>query len=416
MTNRLRSSTARGLGLQAAVAGLKPVDREKGIIRGASAMQLGEALGHKFLIDEQTLAKAAELANAHPNGVKVRYTHPGLCSDGMGKMLGRQQGFTVVGDTIRGDIHLSDAAAKSPDGDLREYVMALAEEDPESFGMSMVIEGAKNWKLPDGSEISSTDESLAREGSMGATYFARPKTATTKHPFLRPTKIHASDIVDEPAANRDGLFGPKGAAMAALAIGTNGDAAEAFDQLDAMRDRLGFSIEQAQSFLSRYFAARSTPTHAGAKPATQEVTMLTVIKLAELCEANPTHQAAIMKMAREDKTEEQILAALESIERAELAAKVDALGKKLETSEAEHNQAIAALKAAHTEEVKALGIKLARAERLSALAGHANKDPGGESHDGDKAKVPKVSRADLNAGKVDPADVLAGKVDVVDEA
>ena len=170
------------------------VDREAHVLYGVSAMQAVEALGHRLMIDRVTLRQFAERANATRNGLKSRFTHPGLSADGLGKHLGRMRDFRVEGDKVLGDLYLSETAARSPNGDLRAYVESLAEEDPEAFGMSVVVDGYGAWVLGDGRE---------QEDDGGQ----RPQGARDKFPALRIVEAYAVDAVDEPAANRDGLFG-----------------------------------------------------------------------------------------------------------------------------------------------------------------------------------------------------------------
>ncbi len=168
------------------------VDRENHVIFGVSAMQAVEALGHKLMVDAKTLEQFVALGNAAAHGLKSRFTHPGLSADGLGKHLGRIRNFRVEGDKAIGDLYLSETAAKSPHGDLRDYVETLAEEDPEAFGLSVVVDGYGAWQLADGTEASDGD--------------GKPTTAIGKYPALRVTAAYAVDAVDEPAANRDGLF------------------------------------------------------------------------------------------------------------------------------------------------------------------------------------------------------------------
>lgn len=125
------------------------VDREQHVIYGVSAMQAVEALGHRLMVDAKSLEQFVTLANATAHGLKSRFTHPGLSADGLGKHLGRIRNFRVEGDKAVGDLYLSETAAKSPHGDLRAYVESLAAEDPEAFGMSVVVDGYGAWQLHD---------------------------------------------------------------------------------------------------------------------------------------------------------------------------------------------------------------------------------------------------------------------------
>lgn len=173
--------------------GLTGVDRENHVIYGVSALQAVEALGHRLMIDHVTLQQFVDSANGKKNGLKSRFTHPGLSADGMGKLLGRMRNFRIEGDKAIGDLYLSETAAKTPHGDLRDYVESLAEEDPDAFGMSIVFNGYGAWVLSDGRE----EEDNGR----------KPDDARDDMPAARIVDTYAVDAVDEPAANRDGLFG-----------------------------------------------------------------------------------------------------------------------------------------------------------------------------------------------------------------
>ena len=95
------------------------VDQVNHIIHGVSTAQAVEAIGHGFLLDHTSLNQIADLGNAAKNGIKSRFTHPGLSADGLGKLLGRVKNFRVLNNQALGDLHLSPVAAKAPSGDLR---------------------------------------------------------------------------------------------------------------------------------------------------------------------------------------------------------------------------------------------------------------------------------------------------------
>lgn len=401
-SNRIRTAVARGLvGAQVAlrtagsptvaVIDVPRVDRAAGIIRGASAMQAVEALGHGVMVDERTLAQVAELGNANASGVKVRFTHPGMCSDGMGKLLGRMRDFRVEGDQVVGDIHLAAAAATAPDGDLRGYVMQLAEDDPEAFGMSVVVSGQYAWKLDNGAEVEVAE---------------RPANAVGDLPYLRVAQLHAVDVVDEPAANRSGLFsaGSAGEILAAFSGTTNDAAATAFAQLDQLREQLGLTMAQAESFLARYFAARRNPITAGAKPETTETTMkVSPARLAELCKANPAHVVHITERFAADEDEATILGSLAQLELTSLRAEAEKLRADLAAEQ---------LKTKAEADAKAEALaKVAAAElQLSKLAGIATTvaDPGPSGAPAEKPLEVTASRA--RSEGVDLKAVLADRV------
>jgi len=195
---RMRAEPARGLKADQTDP---PIDRKggdqgAGIIRQAAIVTRGEALGHGYWLDRDFLQSTAAAINARPQGVKSRFTHPGLSSDGLGKFLGRAKNATIDGDVVRADIHFSEMAHKTPDGDLAEYVMGLADEDPEAFGTSIVY--MPDWGEEDRFESEHEDE-------KGRFQSPDPDNAANL-PHARLFELWAADVVDEPAANPSGLF------------------------------------------------------------------------------------------------------------------------------------------------------------------------------------------------------------------
>jgi hypothetical protein len=161
------------------------VDRKANIIFGANLMQVGDLNNgdaRPWTVDAESLSQAQKMMSKGNNGAKARFTHPNMSSDGMGSYLGRWKNVRVDGETLRGDLHIADAAFKSPQGDLGTYVMDLAESDPEAFGVSLATR---------------LDYSDLEE-------FDKKKTGE-KWP-MRFSDIRAGDIVDEPAATRGGMF------------------------------------------------------------------------------------------------------------------------------------------------------------------------------------------------------------------
>lgn len=219
------------------------VDRENRVIYGVSAAQAVEALGHGIELDQRTLEQIVELGNKARHGIKSRFTHPGLSNNGLGKHLGRMKNFRVEGDKAVGDLHLAESAFKAPDGNLGEYVMELAEEDSAAFGMSIVAGGELVWTRANGEE--------QNVGAVDATGepLGRPDDALTAMPVFRVTELDAVDVVDEPAANRDGLFSRH-------LWGTNAKAEALFGDFDLFLDHIGMTPDQAWNYALRYFEAR----------------------------------------------------------------------------------------------------------------------------------------------------------------
>lgn len=167
-------------------------DRKNSVIRGVSILTKGEAKGHGVFIDETMLDQCRELGKAkEPVGLKSRFDHASACSRSMGTFTGRFHNFRRDEDKVRADLHLSDASAKSPDGNLRDYILDLAEEDPFAFATSIVFRAGAPFE-PDRSTIDDDD------------------TPDKDDPFwfehARIEALHHCDVVDEGAAN-DALFG-----------------------------------------------------------------------------------------------------------------------------------------------------------------------------------------------------------------
>ena len=222
-------------------AAASAVDIEKRIIYGLSMAQAVEALGHGGRLDMRSLEQIVEQVNSKRSGAKSRYTHPGLSSDGMGKFLGRMKNARIEGDKAVADLHLSDLAFKSPDGNLGEYVLEAASEDPEAFGFSVVISAEKFWVMEDGTEMAVWDDDDNRR--------AKPQNAIDDLPSFRITDLHAVDLVDEPAANRDGMFSQ-------FLWGSNILAENTFGEIDQYVERAGFTPAKVFEIALKYANAR----------------------------------------------------------------------------------------------------------------------------------------------------------------
>jgi hypothetical protein len=176
------------------------VDREKRQICGASIVRYGEARSHSTWLDEAFLDQVVEAGNRAPGkGIKARWGHPGASSDALGTFLGRWTNFRREGLTVRADLHLADAASKSPDGDLATYIMDLASEDSDAFGVSIVFR-----------KDAQAMESFAAQHKDADGSFKSPD-ANNRDNFehARLASLRAADAVDEPAAT-DGFFGDGG--------------------------------------------------------------------------------------------------------------------------------------------------------------------------------------------------------------
>ncbi len=166
------------------------IDREKGIIYGVSVITGDrEALGHEFYVDETMIDQVVEQGKeVGETGLKARWDHPNACYRSIGTTVGRFKNFRKDGLQARADLHLLDAAATSPEGNLRTHILDLAEEAPDMFATSIVFSMAEAYtpQLEDYPDKSEED-----------IFFL---------PHSRLDTLYACDVVDEGAAN-DTLFG-----------------------------------------------------------------------------------------------------------------------------------------------------------------------------------------------------------------
>lgn len=177
------------------------VDREgglygAGVIRGASVIARGEALGHYEWVDDVMLQQVADAIAEKEMGVKGRFAHPDMSGDGLGKALGRWTNGRVDGDRTRADLNFYSTAHDTPDGDLAGYIMRLADEDPEAFGASIAFDA----------DIGEMDRFRAENTDKDGVFKSPDKDNSGNLLHVRLAELRAADMVDEPASNPDGLF------------------------------------------------------------------------------------------------------------------------------------------------------------------------------------------------------------------
>ena len=172
-------------------------DSGAGLIRGFAVVTRGEAIGHDHWIDAEFLQQTADAINATGNsGIKSRFTHPNLSGDGLGRFLGRVKNGSVRGDQVLGDLHLSRLAHNTPDGDLAEFVMGMAADEPDMFGTSIVY-------MPD---VAAQGVFAAEHQDKRGRFVSPDKNNEQQFPHARLAELRADDVVDEPAANPGGMF------------------------------------------------------------------------------------------------------------------------------------------------------------------------------------------------------------------
>lgn len=181
------------------------VDREAKVIRGFVLAQEGafknESRGE---FDQKGLRQITKMLNLKKGGVKSRLGHPSASGDSIGKFLGRshnhkngmvqieRDGELLELNAVRGDLHLDKSSFDTPNGNIGDYILNLAESDPDALSSSLVIK----------------PEKIMRLDTHGHPRL-NPDTGEELPPLWYPLAIHAIDIVDEGDAV-DGLLSTDG--------------------------------------------------------------------------------------------------------------------------------------------------------------------------------------------------------------
>lgn len=234
--------------LKAGVAGRPAeVDRKNNVLRGYVVAQEGPfKTAGRGEFDLKSLEKIVELMRAGPPaGLKSRFTHPSLSSDALGSYLGRARNPSLdkartadgqLVNAVRADLHLDPSSFSSPKGNLGQYVLDLAESDPDALSSSLVLRTEKEVRLDkDGTPV-------------------RDAKGEPLPPLWRPTRLHASDIVDTGDAV-DGLLSADQLDIDGLPDAVVRRASEALDTLFAGQSREVVQT-RVSAWLDRYLALR----------------------------------------------------------------------------------------------------------------------------------------------------------------
>lgn len=282
---RVRSSIARGFSGSRGGDAAAPIDRTggdygAGIIRGFAVVTRGEASGHNLWLDSHFIGQV-QAAMAATNGIRVRFTHPSMSSDGIGRKLGRAAFDERDGDTVRGDLHFSRSSHSTPEGDLADYVLGLAEEDPELFGASIVfdrdVDAEWAFAVAHGAEIKKDEygEWLDLEN------FESPDPDNVEnYMHVRLAELRAVDVVDEPAANPGGMF-------SATPIPAEADSLAEYilglsNETPACNALAGIDADRLRGFASRFLNRRGLSV-----AQTKEANTMPKTKLSEAAEEKP---------------------------------------------------------------------------------------------------------------------------------
>jgi len=170
------------------------VDRESGILRGVQVLKRGETIDGRMEIDDQFMREVVDAGNAQKFGLKVHFDHPRERGEGVGTFIGRGKQFRIEDDAVRADLHLSKASAKSPVGNLYDYMLEQSDEDPGAFSPSIHF------------RPKTLDYRLDANGDLQVDAEGNPLP-----PMPRLDVLFSFDIVDEGAAT-DAMFSANHAA------------------------------------------------------------------------------------------------------------------------------------------------------------------------------------------------------------
>lgn len=113
------------------------VDPEKGVIRGASLISMGNARGHfddkgrQVIVDEVTLEQIFKQCKKLGT-VKVKADH----GSGVFEIVGWADNFCLTADKVLADLHLYESEPNRP------RLLEIAEKNPTHMGISMEFTGA----------------------------------------------------------------------------------------------------------------------------------------------------------------------------------------------------------------------------------------------------------------------------------
>lgn len=166
------------------------VDRITGQLFEVSLMQTGEALGHRMQVTAATLDSV--LNQIRGRSVAGYLTHGGPEFDRLLFEIGSFENFRIVGDKLIADVFTAFESFIKNERPKFERLFDVAENVPESFGVSAVFEAEFFWETTEGNLVSVTEE--------------KPADCAFEFPTAICSVLHSFDFVDTPAANADGLF------------------------------------------------------------------------------------------------------------------------------------------------------------------------------------------------------------------
>jgi len=176
------------------------VDRENGIINGVLLARVGEVKGHGLFADSEFTKSIVDEGKTFTQGVKARFGHPNASSTTLGTFIGRYKNFRFKDNNAFADLHLDTIAKDSPKGNLYDYVLNMAEKNPDQFGNSIVFKPKKTEVVRmtvQPKDVNEDHDEVIEVNDNG--------TIEIDRFHVRLKALLASDLVDEGAAT-DSLF------------------------------------------------------------------------------------------------------------------------------------------------------------------------------------------------------------------
>lgn len=175
------------------------IDDDEESLSGVSLITHGEAKGYFMWVDQVFVAQV-ESAMKSIDKLKCRFGHPSMFRDDRPTLGYFTECITENGQAKSKLKFLSCANAVPGYGDVKSYILSIANEAPEMIGTSIVFSRDID------SEDRFIEENLKRDKD-GKQTFVTPDALNTRNlPHVRLATLMACDIVDSPAANPKGLF------------------------------------------------------------------------------------------------------------------------------------------------------------------------------------------------------------------
>lgn len=166
---------------------------DKDGLKNVSLITTGiEASGHGIFLDEKTAETA--MKKMLGRSVKSYLRHDGAGGDRLGQEIGFFSGIYRAGSQIKASAFSFLESFRKDAGVVADRLIELAQKVPDQIGVSLVLEYAPVWVMPDGTEMQ------ARRGEPA------PDGALQGMPHMRVLDVISADFVGRPAANPNGLL------------------------------------------------------------------------------------------------------------------------------------------------------------------------------------------------------------------